>query len=73
MISSSQGRYLHMTTQTQNKRTQTSMPRVGFEPTFPVFERAKTLPCSRPRGHCDRQVQILLLKNNHLKQCYYSA
>jgi hypothetical protein len=30
-------------TQTQNKRRQTSMPRVGFEPTIPVFERAKTL------------------------------
>jgi hypothetical protein len=29
------------TTQTQNKRTQTSMPRVEFEPTTPVFERAK--------------------------------
>jgi hypothetical protein len=29
------------TTQTQNKRTQTSMPRVGFEPTTPVFDRAK--------------------------------
>jgi hypothetical protein len=39
-ISPSQGRYLHMTTQTQNKRTQTSMPRMGFEPTTPVFERA---------------------------------
>jgi hypothetical protein len=32
----------HRTTQTQNKRTQTFMPRVGFEPTIPVFERAKT-------------------------------
>jgi hypothetical protein len=31
----------HRTTQTQNKRTQTSMPRVVFEPTIPVFERAK--------------------------------
>jgi hypothetical protein len=31
------------TTQTQNKRTQTSMPHVGLEPTFPVFERAKTV------------------------------
>jgi hypothetical protein len=31
----------HRTTQTQNKRTQTSMTRVGFEPTIPVFERAK--------------------------------
>jgi hypothetical protein len=28
-------------TQTQNKRTQTSIPQVGFEPTIPVFERAK--------------------------------
>jgi hypothetical protein len=30
----------HRTTQTQNKRTQTSMPRVGFEPMTPVFELA---------------------------------
>jgi hypothetical protein len=41
-ISPYQGRYLHMTTQTQNKRTQTSMPRLGYEPTIPVFERTKT-------------------------------
>jgi hypothetical protein len=40
-ISPSQGRYLHRTTQTQN--TQTSMPWVGFEPTIPVLERAKTV------------------------------
>jgi hypothetical protein len=33
----------HRTTQTQNKRPQTSMPRLGFEPTTPVFERAKTV------------------------------
>jgi hypothetical protein len=26
----------------QNKRTQTSMPRLRFEPTIPAFERAKT-------------------------------
>jgi hypothetical protein len=31
----------HRTTQTLNKRTQTSIPRVGFEPTIPVFWRAK--------------------------------
>jgi hypothetical protein len=30
-------------TTTQNKRTQTSMPWVGFEPTIPVFKRAKTV------------------------------
>jgi hypothetical protein len=31
----------HRTTQTQDKRTQTSMPRMGFQPTIPVFERTK--------------------------------
>jgi hypothetical protein len=30
-------------TQIQNKSTQTSMPRVGFEPTIPVFKREKTV------------------------------
>jgi hypothetical protein len=33
----------HRATQTQNKRTQTSMPWVGCSPTIPVFERAKTV------------------------------
>jgi hypothetical protein len=33
----------HRTVQTQNKRTQTSMPQLGFEPTILVFERAKTI------------------------------
>jgi hypothetical protein len=28
---------------TQNKRIQRSMPRLGFEPTIPVFELAKTV------------------------------
>jgi hypothetical protein len=37
------GHNLHRTTQTQNKRRQTSMPLVGFELTIPVFERAKTI------------------------------
>jgi hypothetical protein len=31
------------TTQTQNKRAQTSMSEVGFEPTNPVFDWAKTV------------------------------
>jgi hypothetical protein len=31
------------TTQTRNKRTQTTVPRVGFEPTIPAFERAQTV------------------------------
>jgi hypothetical protein len=33
----------HRTTQTQNKRKQTSMPRMGFELTIPVIEWTKTL------------------------------
>jgi hypothetical protein len=33
----------HITTQTQNKLTQTSMSWVGFEPMILVFERAKTV------------------------------
>jgi hypothetical protein len=33
----------HRTTQTQNKHTQTTMPWMRFEPTIPVFERAKTV------------------------------
>jgi hypothetical protein len=33
----------HKTAQTQNKRTKTSMPQVGFEPTIPLFERTKTV------------------------------
>jgi hypothetical protein len=46
----SQGRYLHRTTQTQKKRTQSFMPRVGFEPTNPVS-----------RGHRDWLKNILLI------------
>jgi hypothetical protein len=33
----------HRRAQTENKRTQTSMPQVGFEPMTPVFERTKTV------------------------------
>jgi hypothetical protein len=45
-ISPSQGRYLHRTTQTQNKRRQTPIPWVLFEPTIPMFKRAKTFHAS---------------------------
>jgi hypothetical protein len=31
------------TAKTQNKGTQTSMHKVGFEPRIPVFDRAKTV------------------------------
>jgi hypothetical protein len=37
----SQSGYVHRTTQTQKKHEETFMPRMGFEPTIPVFERAK--------------------------------
>jgi hypothetical protein len=40
VISPSQDRYL---TQTQNKHRHTFMPRMGFEPTIPAFERAKNV------------------------------
>jgi hypothetical protein len=42
-ISPPQGRYLHTKQHKQNKCTQTSMSRVGLEPTIPVFERTKTV------------------------------
>jgi hypothetical protein len=42
-ISTSQGRYLHTSTQIQKKRTQISMPPVGLEPTTRMFERARTV------------------------------
>jgi hypothetical protein len=51
----------HSTAQAQNKRTQTSTPQVGFKPTIPLFERAKTLYVLRWRGHCDRHLHYLLI------------
>jgi hypothetical protein len=42
-ISPLQGRYLHTEKHRHNKRTQEFMPRVGFQPMIPVFERAKTV------------------------------
>jgi hypothetical protein len=42
-ISPSKGHYLHTEQHKQNKRIQTSMPCVGFEPMIPAFERAKTV------------------------------
>jgi hypothetical protein len=49
----------HRITQTQNKRTQTSMPRVGFEPMIPVFDGS----CLTQRGHCDRRTFLLVITN----------
>jgi hypothetical protein len=35
--------YTQDNTKTQNRRTQTPMPRVKFEPTISAFERAETV------------------------------
>jgi hypothetical protein len=48
------------TTQTQNKRTQASMPRMGFEPIAPVFERAKTIHA------LDRAANVISLPLHYL-------
>jgi hypothetical protein len=45
---------------TQNKCTQTSMPRVRFETTIPVFERAKTVHA------LDRAATVISLAPTHL-------
>jgi hypothetical protein len=54
--SPTQGRYLHRTAQTQNKRRQSSMPWMGFEPTIPAFEGASF----RQRGGCDRPHKLYI-------------
>jgi hypothetical protein len=42
-ISLSQDRYLHIEQHKHRINACRPLPRVGFEPTFPVFERAKTI------------------------------
>jgi hypothetical protein len=42
-ISPTQGLYLHTGQHNTEKRGHTSMPRVGLEPTIPVFERSKAV------------------------------
>jgi hypothetical protein len=48
----------HRKKQTQNKRIQISMHRMGFEPKTPVFKRAKTVHALDRAGHCDRLLVI---------------
>jgi hypothetical protein len=45
-IGPTQGLYLHASQHNTEKRGDTSMLRVGFEPTIPVFERPKTVRAS---------------------------
>jgi hypothetical protein len=49
----------YRTAQTQNKRTETSIPWVGSEPTIPVFERAKT---ARPLWSAPRSKHLYNLQ-----------
>jgi hypothetical protein len=49
----------HRTTQTLNKRTQTPITIVGFEPTIPVFERARTV-----HADLDRAATVIGNKEN---------
>jgi hypothetical protein len=42
----------------QNKRTQTSMPRVEFEPHYPSVRAGEDGSCLRPHGHCDRRIHF---------------
>jgi hypothetical protein len=51
----------HRTTQTQNKRTQTSMPRVGLEPTFQVFELANTVHVQTAEIVCSSSTQGMVV------------
>jgi hypothetical protein len=46
---------IHRITQIQNKRTQTSMSRLGFEPTIPASERVKTVDA------LDRAATVMLI------------
>jgi hypothetical protein len=50
--------YLHTEQHKENKRTQTSMSQVGFEPTTPAFERAKTV-------HDLDRVATVISRNNY--------
>jgi hypothetical protein len=54
VISPTEGRYLHRTTKTQNKRRQTSMTWGGGIWTHdPSVRAGENISCLRPRGHCD--------------------
>jgi hypothetical protein len=53
----------YRTEQTQDKRTQTSMPQVGFEPTIPVFERAK--------NSCTNTFVLVLQDGMGTEECWW--
>jgi hypothetical protein len=71
VISPSQGRYLHRTTQTQNKSRRTSMPWVGFEPSIPAFKRAKTVHALDRAATVIGISGICLFINNHFERHFF--
>jgi hypothetical protein len=52
----------HRTAQAQNKNTQTSMPRVGFESTTPAFKWAKTVHALDCAASVAGPLSLLLIK-----------
>jgi hypothetical protein len=50
------------------------MPRVGFEPTIPVFRESEDGSCLRSRGHCDRRQSIItVMKSKTIRWLGYLA
>jgi hypothetical protein len=56
VISPSQGRYLHRTTQTQNNAHMNIHALNGIRTHDPGVRASEDSSCLRPRGHCDRQI-----------------
>jgi hypothetical protein len=63
-ISPSQGRYLHRTTQTQNKRT--SMPQFEFEPPIQVFMKISCMFYSLILKKCSSETSVDIQRNTAL-------
>jgi hypothetical protein len=59
VINPSQGRYLHRTTQAQNKRTQGIHALSRIRTHDPTARASEYSSCLRPRGHCDQQVHVI--------------
>jgi hypothetical protein len=57
-ISPTQGRYLHMTTQTQNKCRQTIYVLNGIRTNDSGVRAGEGISCLRSHGHCDRRMLI---------------
>jgi hypothetical protein len=69
----SQGRYPHRATQTEKKRGHTSMPRVGFKPTIPVFERAKTFHALDRTATVKNEHKLQMFRNKILGKEYLDS